>query len=116
MSDRLALARATAARTKPRLRRAILGGLIAALFLVPQADAGSTLSRGVTNPGAKYVPYGSAVGTLHTNPGGKYIYRGSGSKFHANPGGKYVYPEWQKWGESEDAPTNSARTKSPPTN
>ncbi len=71
----------------------IFGGLLAAMFFVSQADAGSPLSR--TNPGAKYVPYSS--GSLHANPGGKYVYRGSGSKFKTNPGGKYVYPRWQKW-------------------
>jgi len=64
----------------------------AALFLPLTAGAGSALNGGVTNPGAKYVPYGGGVGKFHTNPGGKYIYRGYGKKFHTNPGGKYVYP------------------------
>jgi hypothetical protein len=74
----------------------ILGALVAALFFGSQADAGSTLSRSATNPGGKYVPYGSRFGS-HTNPGGKYVYRGFGSRFRTNPGGKYVYPRWQKW-------------------
>jgi hypothetical protein len=42
--------------------------VVAALLSVPEAEAGS--SRGVTNPGAKYVPYAS--GAPRTNPGGKY--------------------------------------------
>ena len=75
----------------------ILGGVMAALLFVSQADAGGALSRGATNPGGKYVPYGSRFGKFHTNPGGKYVYRGYGEKFRTNPGGKYVYPGWQKW-------------------
>lgn len=72
----------------------LLGGVVAALFFVPPADAGSAFSRGATNPGGKYVPYGGGLGKFHTNPGGKYVYRGYGRKFHTNPGGKYVYRGW----------------------
>jgi hypothetical protein len=76
----------------------ILGAVLAALFFVPQAaNAGSALSRGATNPGLKYVPYGSRAGKFRTNPGGKFVYRGYGDKFRTNPGGKHVYPGWQKW-------------------
>jgi hypothetical protein len=75
----------------------IFSGVVAVLSFAPQADAGSTLSRGITNPGGRYVPYGSRFGKFHTNPGGKYVYRDYGRKLHTNPGGKYVYPGWRKW-------------------
>jgi hypothetical protein len=72
----------------------LIGAGAAALFLPLPAAAGSVFQGGATNPGGKYVPYGSGVGKFHANPGGKYIYRGYSSKFHTNPGGKYVYPGW----------------------
>jgi hypothetical protein len=80
----------------------IFGGVVAALFFVPQADAGSALNRGATNPGLRYAPYGTRFDKFHTNPGGKYVYRGYGDTFRTNPGGKYVYPGYQKWAPGLD--------------
>jgi hypothetical protein len=79
----------------------LTGPVAAALFLLIPADPGCAFNTGATNPGARYVPYGSGVGKFHTNPGGKYVYRGYGKKFHTNPGGKYVYPGWSKWQPKE---------------
>jgi hypothetical protein len=76
------------------LRKLSLIGVGAAFFLPLSAPAGDVFKVGATNPGAKYMPYGTGVGQFHSNPGGKYIYRGYGSRFHTNPGGKYVYPGW----------------------
>jgi hypothetical protein len=75
----------------------LIAAVAAALFFPLEATAGNAFKGAGTNPGGKYVPYGSGVGKFHTNPGGKYVYRGYGSKFHTNPGGKYVYPGWSNW-------------------
>jgi hypothetical protein len=62
----------------------IAAGAVALSLPLP-APAGSSFRGSVTNPGSKYVPYGSGVGKFHTNPGASTFIAVTAESFTRTP-------------------------------